>query len=124
MSYFVQKTTLAVTYPAGDFLTRLLRKEPVNRSVIRTGDDIDKARLRVAREEENRVKEMRMSTVEEVIESEIERVERWRVEELIRAGYDPLAAGQIALRSDIDLHQAIGLLAHGCPVDLAVRILF
>jgi hypothetical protein len=50
-------------------------------------------------------------------------VERWRVEELIRAGYDPLAAGQIALRSDIDLHQAIGLLAHGCPVDLAVRIL-
>jgi len=35
----------------------------------------------------------------------------------------PLAAGQIALRSDIDLHQAIGLIAHGCPVDLAVRIL-
>jgi hypothetical protein len=66
---------------------------------------------------------MRMSTVDEVIESEIERVERWRVEELIRAGYDPLAAGQIALRPDIDLHQAIGLLAHGCPVELAVRIL-
>ncbi len=66
---------------------------------------------------------MRMSAVHEVIESEIERVERWRVEELMRAGYDPLAAGQIALRSDIDLHQAIGLIAHGCPVDLAVRIL-
>ncbi len=73
--------------------------------------------------EENPVKEMGMSAVPEVIESEIERVERWRVEELIRAGYDPLAAGQIALRSDIDLHQAIGLIAHGCPVDLAVRIL-
>jgi hypothetical protein len=64
-----------------------------------------------------------MSAVYEVIESEIECVERWRVEELIRAGYDPYAAGQLALRSDIDLHQAIGLLAHGCPVDLAVRIL-
>ena len=62
-----------------------------------------------------------MSAVHEVIDSEIERVERWRVEELIRAGYDPLAAAQIAPRSDIDLHQAIGLLAHGCPVDLAVR---
>ncbi len=64
-----------------------------------------------------------MSAVDEIVESEIERVERWRVEELMRAGYDPLAAGEIALRSDVDLHQAIGLLAHGCPVDLAVRIL-
>ena len=66
---------------------------------------------------------MRMSAVYEVIESEVERVERWRVEELMRAGYDALAAAQIALRSDIDLHQATRLLVHGCPVDLAVRIL-
>ena len=64
-----------------------------------------------------------MSAVDEVIEPETERVARWRVEELMRAGYDPLAADQIAQRSDIDLHQAIGLLAQGCPVDLAVRIL-
>ena len=28
-----------------------------------------------------------MTTVDEVIESEIERVARWRVEELMRAGY-------------------------------------
>jgi hypothetical protein len=68
-------------------------------------------------------KEMRMSAVYEVIESEVERVERWRVEELMRAGYDALAAVQIALRCDIDLHQATGLLVRGCPVDLAVRIL-
>jgi len=66
---------------------------------------------------------MQMSAVDEVIESESNRVERWRVEELMRAGYDPLAAGQIAQRSDIDLRQAIGLLAQGCPVDFAVRIL-
>jgi hypothetical protein len=66
---------------------------------------------------------MRVSAVHEVIESEIERVERWRIEELMRAGYDPLAAAQIAPRSNIDLHQAIGLLAQGCPVDLAIRIL-
>jgi hypothetical protein len=66
---------------------------------------------------------MRVSAVHEVIESEIERVERWRIEELMRAGYDPLAAAQIAPRSNIDLHQAIGLLAQGCPVDLAIHIL-
>jgi hypothetical protein len=66
---------------------------------------------------------VRVSAVHEVVESEIERVERWRVEELMRAGYDLLASAQIALRSDIDLRQAIGLLAQGCPVDLAVRIL-
>jgi len=123
LSYFPQKATLALNYPRRRLLRRLPRKDPVNRSVIRTGDEIDKAHIRVARGEEHRVKEMRMSAVYEVIESEVERVERWRVEELMRAGYDPLAAGRIALRSDIDLHQAIGLLVHGCPVDLAVRIL-
>ncbi len=90
---------------------------------IRAGHEIGEAQILVTTKEENRVKEMRMSVVHEVIESEIERVERWRVEELTRAGYDPRAAGQIAMRSDIDLHQAIGLLVHGCPVDLAVRIL-
>ena len=102
---------------------RLPRKEAVKRSVRNNTVRTDKAHIPVGRADENLVKEIGMSAVEEVIESEIERVERWRVEELMRAGYDPLAAGQIALRSDIDLHQAIGLLAHGCPVDLAVRIL-
>ncbi len=42
----------------------------------------------------------------------------------MRAGYDPVAAGQLALRSNIDLHEAIGLLAQGCPANLAYRILF
>ena len=30
-----------------------------------------------------------MAAVEEIVETELERVERWRVEELLRAGYDP-----------------------------------
>lgn len=64
-----------------------------------------------------------MPAVDEIIETELERVARWRAEELMRAGYDPVAAGQLALRSDIDLHEAIGLLAQGCPADLAYRIL-
>jgi hypothetical protein len=99
------------------------RKEAVKRSVSNNTVRTDKAHVPVGRADENLVKEIGMSAVDEVIESEIERVERWRVVELMRAGCDPLAAGQIALRPDIDLHQAIGLLAHGCPVDLALRIL-
>jgi hypothetical protein len=64
-----------------------------------------------------------LPAVDEIIESESERVARWRTEELTRAGYDPAAAGELAQRSDIDLHQAIGLLANGCPPELALRIL-
>jgi len=64
-----------------------------------------------------------MSAVEEIIETELERVERWRAEELMRAGYDPGAAQDLAMRADVDLHRAIELLERGCPADLAVRIL-
>ena len=64
-----------------------------------------------------------MPAVEEIVETEIERVERWRAEELMRAGYDPAAAGELSMRLDVDLHKAIGLLAQGCPADLALRIL-
>src|SRR6266566_2456244 len=110
-------------YPGGGLSRGCSRKEAVKRSVRNDTLRTDKANIPVGRADENLVKEVGMSAVEEVVESEIERVERWRVEELMRAGFDPLAAGQIALRSDVDLHQAIGLIAHGCPVDLAVRIL-
>ena len=55
--------------------------------------------------------------------TEIERIERWRAEELERAGYEPRAAGRLAVRHDVDLHSAIELLERGCPTDLALRIL-
>jgi hypothetical protein len=58
-----------------------------------------------------------------LVETESERIERWRAEELERAGYEPPAAAKIAVRPDIDLHHAIDLLARGCPPDLALRIL-
>jgi hypothetical protein len=64
-----------------------------------------------------------MPAVDEILEAELERVTCWRAEELVRAGYDPIAAGQLALRWDVELSKAIELLAHGCSVDLAVRIL-
>jgi hypothetical protein len=66
-----------------------------------------------------------MSAVEQVAyeETEVERVERWRAEELERAGFEPEAAFELALRFDVDLHAAVGLLQRGCPPDLALKIL-
>ncbi len=55
--------------------------------------------------------------------TEKERIERWRAEELERAGYEPRAAGRLAVRHDVDLHLAIDLLQRGCSVELALKIL-
>ena len=55
--------------------------------------------------------------------TERERIERWRAEELERAGYEPRAAGRLAVRHDVDLHLAMDLLERGCSVDLALKIL-
>ena len=59
----------------------------------------------------------------DIVETELERVERWRAEALVRAGYDTDAAIELASRPDVDLHAAIGLLERGCPPELAVLIL-
>lgn len=56
-------------------------------------------------------------------EGEEERVLAWRETALIRAGYDPDDAFELACRPDIDLHDAIALVARGCPSGLALRIL-
>jgi hypothetical protein len=57
------------------------------------------------------------------VDSELERIEQWRVEELGRAGYPPRDADRLATRHDVDLHVAVGLLAKGCPVPVALQIL-
>ena len=64
-----------------------------------------------------------MSTADLQIETETERIERWRYEALLRAGYEPAAARRIAERHDIDLHHAVELLERGCSAELAVAIL-
>jgi hypothetical protein len=64
-----------------------------------------------------------MTTAEVNIRSELDRVEHWRTQELLRAGYAPEAAAQLAARHDIDLHHAVRLLERGCPAELAVQIL-
>ena len=56
-------------------------------------------------------------------DTELERVEGWRREELERAGYPADVAEQLAARHDVDLHSAIDLVERGCPPEIAVRIL-
>ena len=58
-----------------------------------------------------------------VDETEIQRIERWRAEELERAGFHPRQAGRLAMRHDVDLHAATGLLERGCSPELALKIL-
>ena len=58
-----------------------------------------------------------------VTETELERVESWRTEELVRAGYQPSDAVALAARHDIDLHLAVELITRGCPDELAIEIL-
>ena len=57
-------------------------------------------------------------------ETERDRVTRWRVEQLLDAGYDGESALVIGLDASIDLHAATSLLRRGCPVDTALQILF
>jgi hypothetical protein len=56
-----------------------------------------------------------------------DKIERWRQEELVRAGYPESFARAIALRHTgpeaIDLHKAIGLVVNGCPPQVAADIL-
>ena len=56
-------------------------------------------------------------------DTELERVQAWRAEELERAGYSSAAAAQLAARLDVDLHRAIDLVRQGCPPDVALSIL-
>ena len=58
-----------------------------------------------------------------VEDTEIERIEAWRAQELRRAGYDRGAATAVASRHDVDLHFAVDLVRRGCPPDLALKIL-
>jgi hypothetical protein len=58
-----------------------------------------------------------------IVETESEKVERWRAEALEKVGYDVISAHELAMRSDVDLHLAIELVENGCPVALAVEIL-
>ncbi|HEX2302435.1 MAG TPA: hypothetical protein VHH57_02325 [Gaiella sp.] len=53
---------------------------------------------------------------------ELELVRRWRLDELLRGGYDIADAVELALRTEIDLHWAVSLVRQGCPSATAARI--
>ena len=65
------------------------------------------------------------STKPAVLEQpEHDKVVRWRLEELLAAGYEREDALELALALEVDLHVAIELPRRGCPHETAVRILF
>jgi hypothetical protein len=66
---------------------------------------------------------MAQTEVQVLEDTELVKIERWRAEELERAGYGTRAAGRLAARHDIDLHRAVALLDQGCPPELATKIL-
>jgi hypothetical protein len=64
-----------------------------------------------------------MAAANDIIETELDRVERWRTAELMRVGFPGDDAVALAARFEVDLHDAIELVQRGCPTELAVRIL-
>ena len=64
-----------------------------------------------------------MATAEVNVSTELDQVEHWRAQELIRAGYPAEGAAKLAARHDVDLHYAVQLLDNGCPAELALQIL-
>ena len=67
--------------------------------------------------------EMSAAELQERPDVEIDLVEQWRAQSLLRVGYDPEAAVVLAASHEIDLHYAMRLIERGCPVDLALQIL-
>jgi len=64
-----------------------------------------------------------MPTADTIRPTEQELVERWRAQELERAGFPENVAAELAMRNDVDLHRAIELLERGCSIELAADIL-
>ena len=64
-----------------------------------------------------------MAAAHDTIDTELDRVERWRTAELMRVGFAGDDAVALAARTDVDLHEAVELVRRGCPPELAVRIL-
>ena len=66
---------------------------------------------------------MAAADVDYAPDTEMDKVEHWRAEELVRAGFDPSDAIALAARHDIDLHFAVELIEQGCPYETAIEIL-
>jgi len=56
-------------------------------------------------------------------ERPLDRVVRWRCEQLVESGFANALAARVAENPHYDLHALIELVERGCRPDLAVRIL-
>jgi hypothetical protein len=65
---------------------------------------------------------MTVAELDALEEPQIDRVREWRLEELLRAGYEHEDATEIAFSLDVDLHEATYLVRRGCPSAIAARI--
>ena len=66
---------------------------------------------------------MTAAQFETIGETEAELILRWRLDELVRAGYDIGSALLLASHVEVDLHDATELARRGCPSETALRIL-
>ena len=57
------------------------------------------------------------------LETERDRVEAWRLKQLLAAGYEYEDAAKLAALVDVDLHEAVELRLSGCDSNLALSIL-
>lgn len=55
--------------------------------------------------------------------SDLDKVESWRFNCLLRAGWQLEHAQAIAIMTDVDLHRACEMVVQGCDSELALRIL-
>jgi len=66
---------------------------------------------------------MTVAEFETLAEQEAAEVMEWRFSQLTRSGFPAEDAIRLATRLDVDLHQAVALVARGCTPRLALRIL-
>lgn len=62
-----------------------------------------------------------MSAVEELVLTEQQKIENWRLHNLVEVGYPVWLAEKIAY-SDADLHLAVDLPKRGCAYETAAEI--
>jgi hypothetical protein len=55
--------------------------------------------------------------------TEQKRVEKWREQKLVRAGYDQDVAWLLSTHHEVDVHEAIKLIRGGCDQTVAMLIL-
>jgi hypothetical protein len=63
-----------------------------------------------------------MSQVDDAA-TEQKRVEQWREQKLVRAGYDTDVAWLLSTHHEVDVHEAIKLIRGGCDQTVAMLIL-